>query len=236
MTNVNELHDAIAANVQQVRLRITRACETAGRSPEEVTLIAVTKNKSVEHAKAALECGITHFGENRVQEAKEKAPLLSTATWHMIGSLQSNKVKPALSLFSCIHSVDRPSLVDELAKHHQASSVPLLMQVNISGESTKQGIEPAAAESLARRISSAGLTLVGLMTVAPLAENPEDVRSVFRSLRQLSRQLQELALPGVDLQHLSMGMSGDFEVAIQEGATMVRIGSAIFGSRVPTKP
>jgi pyridoxal phosphate enzyme (YggS family) len=224
--------ETVAQRVTQVYDRIASACERSGRNLDDVTLIAVTKTQPVEAITAALECGITHMGENRVQEAQLKIPQLPEhINWHLIGSLQTNKVKSALSLFRYIHSVDRPNLVATLAKHKTSIPLQVLMQVNVAEESSKHGVSPSEAVSLAKLISSSGLCLVGLMTVAPYVTDPEDVRPVFRRLRELLLQLQELDLPGTKLRHLSMGMSGDFEVAIEEGATMVRIGSAIFGER-----
>lgn len=224
--------EAVARGVASVKQRIARACERSGRSPDDVTLIAVTKTQPVEAVRVAAECGITHMGENRVQEAQAKIPLLPQHIhWHLIGTLQTNKVKPALSLFNYIQSVDRPKLVEALVKQKIDKPLEVLMQVNVAEESSKHGVSPADAIELAKLISTSGLRLVGLMTVAPYVTDPEEVRPVFRRMRELLMQLQEMDLPGTQLRHLSMGMSGDFEVAIEEGATMVRIGTAIFGER-----
>lgn len=221
----------IAENVQAVRERITQACERVGRSSEEVTLVAVTKTVPVELVQAAAACGVTDFGENRVQEAESKiAQLPDIGKWHFIGTLQTNKVRRALSLFDCIHSVDRPRLVHALAR-----AVPvgrsLLMQVNVADEATKHGVSVEDAPELARQMSEKGLQLAGLMTVAPWVDDPEDVRPVFRELRLLACRLRDMNLPGIDPKHLSMGMTSDFEVAIEEGADLVRLGSAVFGPR-----
>lgn len=220
-------------NIVAVQKRIARACERVGRSPEEVKLVAVTKTVPSALVEAAAKCGITDFGENRVQEGRAKAAQLpGIGRWHLIGSLQTNKVRQALASFDCIHSVDRPRLVEAIARHYSPQKpCKLFMQVNVSGEETKHGVSVEKAPELARQISAAGLPLTGLMTLAPFCDDPEDTRPVFRELRVLAQQLQDLDLPGVNLKHLSMGMSNDFEVAIEEGASMVRVGSAIFGPR-----
>jgi pyridoxal phosphate enzyme (YggS family) len=222
---------SVAENVQAVRERVARACERVGRSPEEVTVIAVTKTVPVELVKAAAACGITDFGENRVQEAETKISQLSQiGRWHFIGTLQTNKVKKALSLFDCFHSVDRPRLVNALAKEEPGGKT-LLIQVNVAGEATKHGVSVEELPELARQMSAKGLRLAGLMTIAPLVDDPEQARPVFRRLRELAARIRDMDLPGIDPKHLSMGMTGDFEVAVEEGADLIRIGSAIFGPR-----
>jgi pyridoxal phosphate enzyme (YggS family) len=225
----------ILANVEQVKLRIAQAARRAGRNPEDVTLIAVSKMHTVEEIRGALAAGIDHLGENRVQEMREKWSVLGdAATWHLIGSLQTNKVKQATEVAGLIHSLDRESLAEELAAQAGRRGVPckVLIQVNVSGEESKHGIEPGELEGFLRRISGWGSVLVqGLMTMAPLHTDPEAARPHFRRLRELEGQMRQLNLPNVDLQHLSMGMSGDFEVAVEEGATLVRVGTAIFGAR-----
>lgn len=232
MTELVSVPEFISSNIDAVRARIARACDKVGRSPDEITLVAVSKTVASDHIRAAMACGVTHFGENRVQDAQTKVPELpKELNWHLIGSLQRNKVKPALSLFSCIHSIDRSALVETLARHPEAASLPVLMQVNISGEHTKRGVSEGEAPGLARLISTSGLSLVGLMTIAPYTDNPEEARPVFRQLRLLALRLQEMGLPGASFGHLSMGMSGDLEVAVEEGATIVRVGSSIFGQR-----
>ena len=225
----------IAENVRVVKERIERACEKAGRSPDEVTLIAVSKTHPPEAIREAVEAGIEHIGENRVQEAVSKYEVLSNlpVTWHMIGHLQRNKVKHALRIFDVIHSVDRDALVDELEK--RASKMdkvfPVLIEVNVAKEETKHGVFVEDALDLVKRtLSCKHLKPIGLMTVAPYVEDPEDVRWVFRTLRELRDRINQ-ELGEEVLKELSMGMSNDFEVAIEEGATMVRIGTAIFGER-----
>jgi pyridoxal phosphate enzyme (YggS family) len=225
------MQQMIARNVEEVRRRVAQACERAGRSPDEVTLVAVTKTVAIDQIQAAAACGITHFGENRLQEAEPKvAQLRGLGSWHFIGSLQTNKVNSVLSLFDYLHSVDRPRLINVLGRR-DCSGLSMLLQVNVADEATKHGVSVAEAPELARQMSARGLKLAGLMTIAPWVEDPEEVRPIFRRLRLLAEQIRDLALPGIEPRHLSMGMTGDFEVAIEEGADMIRIGSAIFGQR-----
>jgi PLP dependent protein len=225
----------IIANVEQVRQQVATAARRAGRNPDDVTIIAVSKTRTVAEIEQALAAGMVHLGENRVQELQEKWPALGgRATWHLIGSLQTNKAKLAADMASLIHSLDRDSLAEALARQAERLGAPVrtLVQVNVSGEESKHGIAPAELEAFLRRISQlGGVQVQGLMTIAPFASDPELVRPHFRRLRELAGQFQALGLPNVDLQHLSMGMSGDFEVAVEEGATLVRIGTAIFGAR-----
>ncbi|HYG59215.1 MAG TPA: YggS family pyridoxal phosphate-dependent enzyme, partial [Symbiobacteriaceae bacterium] len=228
----------ILANVEQVRQKIAAAAARAGRNPADVTLIAVSKTRTVDEIRQVLAAGITDLGENRIQELKDKWPDIGrNATWHLIGSLQTNKVKPALEMADLIHSLDRDSLADELIRQAGRRGVPchVLVQVNVSGEESKHGIAPAELPGFLRRCSESGILLVqGLMTMAPLDAEPEAARPHFRRLRELAREVRELALPNVTIRHLSMGMSGDYEVAIEEGATLVRVGTAIFGTRPST--
>jgi pyridoxal phosphate enzyme (YggS family) len=225
----------VLANVEQVRRRVEAAALRAGRDPSAVTIIAVTKTRTVEEMEAVLAAGITHLGENRVQEMKEKWPAIGgRATWHLIGTLQTNKVKPALEMADLIHSLDRDSLAEELAKQAERRGAPcqVLVQVNVSGEATKHGIAPEELPAFLRRVSARGwLHVQGLMTMAPLTDDPELARPFFRRLRELAEEVRQLGLPHVEMRHLSMGMSGDYEVAVEEGATMVRIGTALFGAR-----
>ncbi|HEY5640761.1 MAG TPA: YggS family pyridoxal phosphate-dependent enzyme [Dehalococcoidia bacterium] len=217
--------ETTAARLAQVRERIAAACERSGRSPQEVTLIAVSKGFGAAAVREAAAAGVTDIGENRVQEAADKRPELGGlggVTWHMIGHLQRNKVKAALGLFDVIHSVDSLRLAEAIS-NRALSNVPVFLEVNVSQEPTKTGFtiaEVADAYGAARRLH---LDIRGLMTVAPLAERAEDVRPIFRDLRQTAR--------GLGLKQLSMGMTDDYEVAIEEGATHVRVGRAIFGER-----
>lgn len=216
----------IAERVRAVKARIEAACARAGRSAEEVTLIAVTKGFPPGAIREAA-AGLRDFGENRVQEAEAKRPALADlppgVVWHMIGHLQSNKVKTAVNLFAIIHSVDSIHLAEAISRR-APGRVPVFLEVNVAGEPSKSGF--ALAELPAARKAVAGMPSIdlrGLMTVAPLVERAEEVRPVFRRLRQEAEAL--------GLHDLSMGMSDDFEVAIEEGATHVRIGRAIFGER-----
>ncbi len=217
----------IECNVQEVEKRIARACEKGGRSRDEVTLVVVTKTIAPAQIEAAFQAGIRHFGENRIQEAVAKLPLLGNLdphpTWHMVGHLQTNKAKTALELFDIIHSVDSVKLAEVLS-HRAERTIPILLEVNIAGEESKFGFaEEALAPAIEQISDLPNLEVKGLMTIAPLVEDPEQVRPVFRRLRQLRDSL--------GLEQLSMGMTDDFEVAIEEGATIVRIGRAIFGPR-----
>jgi PLP dependent protein len=225
----------ILANVEQIRQRVAAAALRAGRTPADVTIIAVSKTRTVEEIRQVLAAGMTHLGENRVQELKDKWPAIGgSATWHLIGSLQTNKVKPALEMASLIHSLDRDSLAEELARQaeHRGVLCKALVEVNVSGEESKHGITPANLPDFLRRIATRGAVAVqGLMTMAPLADDPEAARPHFRRLKALADDMKKLQLPNIDMQHLSMGMSGDYEVAVEEGATLVRIGTAIFGAR-----
>ncbi len=214
----------VSTKFQAVRARIADAARRAGRPPESVRLICVTKTATLDQMREAIAAGATDFGENRVQDAQPKVEALGRATWHMIGTLQRNKVKPAVALFEWIHSVDTVALALTIERQAAAAGrvVPVLIEVNTSGEGTKHGVPPEAVDPLlavARTLSH--VQVRGLMTLAPLVEDPEQARPCFRALRQLAERFR--------LPELSMGMSQDFEVAIEEGATMVRIGTAIFG-------
>ena len=223
----------LAARVDKVRADIAAAARGAGRLPEEVTIVAVSKTVDRPMMDAAHALGLRHFGENRVQDASRKlvTPLLPEAALHMIGQLQSNKARLALALFDVIESVDRPSLIDALEKEatRQERRFPVLLQVNVAREPQKAGCDPEMAASLmARLIDSTWLDPKGLMTMVPLVADPEEVRPVFAELRRLRDTLQRMH-PAADLATLSMGMSNDYRVAVAEGATFVRIGRAIFG-------
>jgi len=217
----------IEQNVQNLQQCIARACQRAGRSPDEVTLVAVSKTMDTSAIEAAFNAGIKHFGESRVQEAKPKIEQLQRLepdiTWHMVGHLQTNKAKTAADIFDIIHSVDSLKLAETL-NSCSPKRLPILIQVNVSAEATKGGFMLSEVPEAVKQIGKlSNLEVQGLMTIAPWVENTEEVRPVFRQLRQLRDAL--------GLKHLSMGMSDDFEVAIEEGATLVRIGRAIFGER-----
>lgn len=221
----------LANRLHMVRERIEKAALRAGRNPEEVTIIAVTKGVEVGHIEQALELGIQDIGENRVQEAEAKLPLLKhPCRRHLIGTLQRNKVPKALEHFDLIHSVDRIALIQRIAQRAgEQRIVDILLQVNVSGESSKSGVSPDELEPLAEAAAQfANVRVVGLMTMAPFSEDPQLARPTFTGLRKLGAKLDGFGFPNVSCDVLSMGMSGDFEVAIEEGATHVRIGSAIF--------
>jgi len=219
----------IATNLERVRERLARAAERAGRRPDDVLLIAVSKTVDVERIRAAVAAGVTALGENRVQEAKTKiAELGRPAAWHLIGHLQTNKVKDALPLFDVIHSLDRLELAREIERRAAARGqvVDALLQVNVAAEASKGGVGPdAVGETLDTIGKLAHVRVRGLMTIPPEVERAEDSRPWFRRLRELAERH--------GLRELSMGMSGDFEVAVEEGATMVRVGTAVFGPRPP---
>jgi pyridoxal phosphate enzyme (YggS family) len=216
----------VAHGVELVRERIALACARSRRRPEEVTLIAVTKGFPSFTVREAAAAGITNFGENRVQEAAQKLPELadlSGITWHMIGHLQTNKVKTVLGLFDIIHSVDSLHLAEEISRR-APHTVPAFLEVNVAAEASKSGMNLSEIRSQYEEICRLpNIDVRGLMTVAPMTGDPELVRPVFRRLSETTREL--------GLQQLSMGMTDDFEVAIEEGATHIRVGRAIFGER-----
>jgi PLP dependent protein len=227
--------DHIAANIDHVRSIIAESALRVGRVPEEITLVAVSKTMPVELVQMAYNLGVTDFGENRVQEALPKIAAFHPQglRWHMIGHLQSNKAGKVVSPFYCVHSVDSLHLAQTLSRHagEQEKRLSVLLQVNVSGEASKEGMPLAEAYELAGQIVTLPhINVDGLMTIAPLAEDPEQVRPVFRALRLLREQLRT-ELPQCSWQHLSMGMTDDYRIAIEEGATIVRIGRAIFGER-----
>jgi pyridoxal phosphate enzyme (YggS family) len=214
----------VVENLRAIRERIARAAERVGRSPNEVTLVAVTKSTDAAGIRAAFEAGVTHFGENRLQEAVRKLAelpdLRARTTWHMVGHLQSNKAKSSIQIFDIIQSVDSVRLSEALDRYAD-HPVSVFLEVNVAGETSKYGFRPEELAEAYRTVSRLPMmTVRGLMTVAPQAPEPESVRPVFRRLRELGRELE---LPA-----LSMGMTDDFEVAVEEGATVVRIGRALF--------
>jgi pyridoxal phosphate enzyme (YggS family) len=225
--------DQIRRNLEEIKRRIEDAARRAGRHPAEVRLVAVTKTVGLEHLKFAVAAGQTLFGENYIQEAKPKITSLGPGlTWHFIGHLQSNKAKAAVELFDLIQSVDRVSLAQALeqAAARRDKLQKILLQVNLAGEASKSGTAPEHAQDLLREISKMPhMRVLGLMTMPPWFDDPERVRPYFRALRELRDTLRGAHL--ADLPELSMGMTGDFEAAISEGATLVRIGTAIFGQR-----
>ena len=225
----------IAANIEKIKQRIAAACARAGRDPHSVALMAVTKTVTTERILQAVDAGVTLLGENYVQEAREKHELLGgRARMHLIGHLQTNKAKYAVRLFDCVHSVDRLELAQELDRRAKAvnRTVDILIEVNVSGEETKNGVSPAQARELIGRIAGLeNLSVRGLMTMAPYSDDPETSRPYFQALRNLRDDIVREGIPRVRMEELSMGMTDDFEVAIEEGSTIVRIGRAIFGAR-----
>lgn len=226
---------SIAANLMDIEERIRTAAKRVNRNPDSIRLVAVSKTQPAEAVKSALEAGQQIFGENYVQEFLEKSRQLpETLEWHFIGSLQSNKAKYLAGLTALIHSVDRLSLAREIDRQWEKIGKPcdILLQVNISGEETKSGTTSEDLLQLAREVSLLPHVRVrGLMTMPPFFDEPERARPFFRELKKLSDVLSAKKIPGITMEELSMGMSGDFEVAIEEGATLVRVGSAIFGER-----
>ncbi len=230
---MNANTERIAQNLSDVRRRMAVACQKSNRTIQSVKLVAVTKTVDIEAAKALNSFGINDFGENRVPELVRKAIALTDtpAVWHMVGHLQRNKVKDLLPHSRIVHSVESADLVDVLNRRADALglAVDVLIEVNIGGEASKYGVQPAGAEALAKKVASLpALRLRGLMTMAPIADDPETVRPIFSQLRELAATLSRNLPPGA-MNELSMGMTQDFEAAIEEGATMVRIGSALFG-------
>ncbi len=222
-------------NLIQVQENINQACRKAGRDPSEVTLIAVSKTKPVSMLETVYEAGVREFGENKVQELTEKYELLpKDIHWHMIGHLQRNKVKYIVDKACLIHSVDSLRLAEEISRMAQAKQVEadILVEVNIAGEESKFGMTAQEAISLVTEIAALpGIHVRGLMTIAPFVEDPEENRMYFRKMKELSVDINRKNIDNVGMDILSMGMTGDYMVAIEEGATMVRVGTGIFGER-----
>ncbi len=223
-------------NLEAVKAAIQQAAARSLRKPEAVTLIAVSKTRSAAEVRALHELGVNNFGENRVQEAAPKIDALADLNldWHLIGSLQTNKVRQIFPKVGLIHSLDRWSLVKELERCALRFGTPArcLVQVNIAGEASKSGLAPGEVREFVQTVAAdySHVQIHGLMTIAPLVDDPEQVRGYFRQMKSMSDELAAQA-GGYTMEHLSMGMSGDFQVAIEEGATMVRVGTAIFGRR-----
>ncbi|HET6351889.1 MAG TPA: YggS family pyridoxal phosphate-dependent enzyme [Coriobacteriia bacterium] len=221
----------VAARLEAVRRQVADAADVSGRVASDVTIVAVTKTVGIEDIRAAADAGACDFGENRVQEFLGKYGLFPDIDWHFIGTLQTNKVKDIVGRASLIHSVDSVRLLEEVSKRASAIDCVqhVLLQVNVSGEQSKHGFEPAElTEALVAASSMPGLLVRGLMTMAPFGR-PEDARWVFRELKDVRDSLREMPLNGVELDELSMGMTNDFKVAVEEGSTIVRVGRAIFG-------
>ena len=226
----------IAGNIETIRARIRAAAERVGRDPQSVRLVAVSKHQSLEAIREAMAAGQVVFGENYLQEAEDKVAALGLGlVWHCIGHLQSNKARIAAEIFDCIETIDRLKLAKALETRlaELGKTMPVLIQVNVGGEEQKAGVAPKEAGQLCRELQQfPHLKLQGLMTMPPFVDDPEESRPYFRQLRLLGEELTAQGLLG---QHgaveFSMGMSGDFEVAIEEGATLVRVGTALFGER-----
>jgi pyridoxal phosphate enzyme (YggS family) len=226
----------VAANVDTLRSRLTAACRRVGRSPDDVTLVAVAKTFPAEQVRAVVEAGVPDIGENYVQELLQKRALLAgeAIRWHFVGSLQSNKVKQIVPWVTLIHAVDSEGLAREVDRRAgQAGQIQdVLIEVNTTGEATKHGVDPRRAVDLVRSLKSLEhIRIAGLMTIGPFLPDPEGSRPMFRLLRELRGDLAAMGQSNATMRHLSMGMTGDFEVAIEEGATVIRIGTAIFGTR-----
>jgi PLP dependent protein len=227
----------IAENLARVRERIEAAARRSGRDPQTIRLVTVSKTVDPERIRQAIEAGARVFGENYIQEAQKKIPVLGPGfTWHFIGHLQKNKAKYAIRFFDWIHSVDSLALAEELnrAAKKEGKSQAILLQVDLSGEATKFGTAEEEIPGICEEASRLeALSVKGLMTMPPFSDNPEDSRPYFKRLRFLGERLNQMKIPRVSMEELSMGMSGDFEVAVEEGATQVRVGTAIFGPRIP---
>ena len=225
----------ICENIEKVQARITAACNRAGHDRENVTLIAVSKTKPIADLEEAYRVGVRDFGENKVQELVEKAEVLpKDIRWHMIGHLQRNKVKYIVDKVCLIHSVDSLRLAEEISKEAMKKqlTVSILVEVNVAGEETKFGSTSEEAIQLVKKIAALpGICIKGLMTIAPFVENPEENRKYFSKLRQLAVDINDKNIDNVTMHVLSMGMTGDYEVAVEEGATLVRVGTGIFGER-----
>ena len=225
----------ITANINKIKQRIAAAATRCNRAPESIKLLAVTKTVPLPAIEQAIEAGITALGENYVQEAKEKIAVIGQrVSWHMIGHLQTNKAKYTVNLFDYIHSVDRLELAAEINKRARliARKINILIEINVSGEKTKNGITASEAIELIKNVSMLeSVSVKGLMTMAPYSTNPENSRPYFSELRNLRNKIICEGITNIQMEELSMGMTDDFEIAIEEGATIVRIGRAIFGQR-----
>lgn len=225
----------IKSNLSEVHENMKKACEKAGRSEQDVELIAVSKTKPVSALMEAYESGCRIFGENKVQELVDKYEVMpKDIKWHMIGHLQRNKVKYIVDKAALIHSVDSLKLAEEISKEavKKQVQVSILIEVNVAGEDTKFGVKPEDAEMLVRKIAALpGISIKGLMTIAPYVDDPEENRQYFGQLKQLLVDINQKNIDNVSMNVLSMGMTGDYTVAIEEGATFIRVGTGIFGER-----
>ncbi len=225
------IHEAVAARTRAITDRVTCACERSGRDPETVTIVAISKTFGLEHIRAAAAAGLEHFGENRVQEAQQKVPYApDSLRWHMVGGLQRNKAKAAAGLFDVIQSVDSLRLARAIDRA-VSEKLPVLVQANVTGNPRQHGLAPDEIINVVRSIDAeTSLKLDGLMTIAPFVDDEATLRRSFAGLRDLLERVRD-AVPDQPWTHLSMGMTNDFDLAVEEGATIVRIGRAIFGDR-----
>ena len=226
---------SIAENLSRIEERMAEAAIRSGRTPGSVKLVGVTKTVDLDRIKEAVSAGLQILGENYVQEARDKIrELKDRVSWHFVGRLQTNKAKYAVKLFDVIQTVDSFKLAQELNRRAQplGRTIPIIIQVNLASEVSKGGVEPSECLSLIRHVSVLeNLQIRGLMTMPPFFDQPERARPYFAQLRELSQKIAEAQVAGVEMNELSMGMSGDFEAAIEEGATLIRVGTAIFGER-----
>ena len=225
--------ETIKNNLEIINKKIKKAALKVNRNPKEIKLVAVTKTATTEQIEEAINAGVKIIGENRVQDAKKKYQIFTAdVEWHLIGHLQTNKVKYAVEIFNCIQSIDSIKLAQEIDKRSLqfGKIMDVLVEVNVSGEETKYGIKSEEAEAFLKEISEfPRIRIRGLMTIAPIVENKEEVRPYFRKLRELSKKIKSKNIENIKMDYLSMGMTEDFEIAIEEGANMVRIGRGIFG-------
>lgn len=228
---------SISDNVRRFRDDLQRECARLGRNPDDITIVAVSKTFPADAITAAVACGLSHFGENRVQEAKEKLPQVTVAprpTWHLVGHLQSNKAKDAVALFDLIQSVDSWHLADELNRRAMAigKRQDVLVQINTSGEEQKSGCDPWDVDELVGDVVGlANLRIMGMMTIGPLTDDEEEIAPAFQELQTIFNRLKSSDLRGGEMRYCSMGMTDDWRIALAEGANMLRIGRAIFGER-----
>jgi len=227
--------NTLASRLTEIQARMTRAAEKAGRRPEAIRLIAVSKTKPVSLIREAIAAGVTELGENYIQEARDKIPRIKgEVAWHFIGHLQKNKAKFAAALFSWVHTIDSPGIAEVLDRRAgmEGRHLNILIEVNVEKEATKSGVLEEGLIPLAEHVAGlANLSLRGLMVIPPITADSETARAYFIKTRQLAEKVAARNIPGVSMDELSMGMTSDFEIAIEEGATMVRVGTAIFGAR-----
>lgn len=231
--------NSLEKNISNIKARIAAAAKRAKRNPEDIKLVAVSKNFSADIVQQAVDKGMTLLGENRVQEARSKYGLIDgNVEWHLIGHLQKNKAKHAVKIFSMIQSLDSLELAEEINRRADKidKTIDVLVQINIGLEEQKYGINPAqAVEFVEKAALFSNIRIKGLMAIAPFKEDPEEVRPYFRQMHDIFENLRKLDIENVEMRYLSMGMSNDFEIAIEEGSNMIRVGTSIFGARKANK-